>query len=172
MWMKWEGVFLRVRYCNLLDRILFPRKLPKTRTITYGDRSFMHCGPTLWNVLPADIKNCDDFNQFKSLLKTHLFKKAYNCSEWLWYPLMSVQNACYYVIFLLWFSLWWYMILYFTFSSCFYPYVCTYILCAFIVLLFLSSCLYWYMCKVLASRWSRHYKEINYYYYYYYYYYY
>ena len=55
--------------------------VPKTRTITYGDRSFMHCGPTLWNELPIDLKHCDDFNRFKSLLKTHLFKKAYPCFE-------------------------------------------------------------------------------------------
>ena len=55
--------------------------VPKTRTITYGDRSFLHCGPTFWNVRAVDLKHCDDFNQFKSLLKTHLFFKAYPYSE-------------------------------------------------------------------------------------------
>ena len=55
--------------------------VPKTRTKTYGDRSFVHCSPMLWNELPHDLKNCELFDQFKSMLKTHLFKIAFPTSE-------------------------------------------------------------------------------------------
>ena len=51
--------------------------VPFTRTKTYGDRSFSHCSPALWNVLPVYMKCCDNFTQFKSFLKTHLFEKAF-----------------------------------------------------------------------------------------------
>ena len=55
--------------------------VPKTRTKTYGDRSFVHCSLMLWNELPHDLKNCELFDQFKSMLKTHLFKIAFPTSE-------------------------------------------------------------------------------------------
>jgi hypothetical protein len=45
----------------------------------YGDRSFWVAAPLLWNDLPRDIRECDSINCFKKVLKTHLFKKAYNC---------------------------------------------------------------------------------------------
>ena len=51
-------------------------KIPKTRS-KYGRRAFSHSGPTLWNQLPMDIRQCQTVQTFKSKLKTHLFKIAY-----------------------------------------------------------------------------------------------
>ena len=50
---------------------------PKSRTVTYGDRNFMNAAPRLWNSLPDPLRNCDKLDQFKKLLKTHLFKQAF-----------------------------------------------------------------------------------------------
>jgi hypothetical protein len=52
--------------------------IPKTRLVTYGDRSFSHAAPTLWNKLPIDIRNSSSVQMFKGKLKTYLFKQAYN----------------------------------------------------------------------------------------------
>ena len=45
---------------------------------TLGDRSFKCSGPKLWNELPKDIRNATTVQIFKRLLKTCLFKKAFN----------------------------------------------------------------------------------------------
>jgi hypothetical protein len=50
---------------------------PSTNLKTYGDRSFSMEPPTLWNKLPASIKNSATLLSFKSSLKQHLFKKAF-----------------------------------------------------------------------------------------------
>ena len=55
--------------------------VPKTRTKTYGDRSFRKAAPTLWNNLPEKIKATDSLPLFKKLLKTHLFKTAYTLTQ-------------------------------------------------------------------------------------------
>jgi hypothetical protein len=52
--------------------------VPKIRTKTYGERAFSVCGPSLWNELPINVKQCGNINIFKSKLKTHLFVTAYN----------------------------------------------------------------------------------------------
>ena len=44
---------------------------------TLGDRSFSVAATKLWNSLPIDIRQEDNFIKFKVLIKTHLFKKAY-----------------------------------------------------------------------------------------------
>ena len=44
----------------------------------YGDRSFSVAGPRLWNALHDDIRLCQSLDTFKRMLKTHLFKEAYN----------------------------------------------------------------------------------------------
>ena len=54
-------------------------KVPSQRTTTYGSRSFRASAPQLWNQLPEDIKNAGSVNTFKTLLKTHLFKRAFKC---------------------------------------------------------------------------------------------
>ncbi len=53
-------------------------KIPKVKRITLGTRSFRYSGPKLWNDLPMTIQQSKDIDSFKSMLKTHLFKLAYN----------------------------------------------------------------------------------------------
>ena len=45
---------------------------------TLGDRAFSSTAPNLWNSLPLHICLVDNFEHFKSLLKTHLFKLAFD----------------------------------------------------------------------------------------------
>ena len=51
---------------------------PRTNRRTIGDSSFAAAAPTLWNALPQEIRQCQNINVFKCLLKTHLFRLAYN----------------------------------------------------------------------------------------------
>ncbi|XP_033747064.1 uncharacterized protein LOC117332287 [Pecten maximus] len=51
---------------------------PKTRTKTYGDRRFDKAAASLWNRLPLKIRSARKIDSFKTLLKTHLFKLAFN----------------------------------------------------------------------------------------------
>jgi hypothetical protein len=53
-------------------------RVPSFRTETYGARSFKVTAPVLWNSLPDDMKQIQTLTTFKRLLKTHLFKTAYN----------------------------------------------------------------------------------------------
>ena len=48
-------------------------KPPKINTKTYGERSFQFAAPKLWNSLPIHIRNAPSLDNFKSVLKTHLF---------------------------------------------------------------------------------------------------
>ena len=57
---------LRLKYPGL--------KLKKT----LGDRAFSSAAPNLWNNLPLDIRLVDNFERFKSLLITHLFRLAFD----------------------------------------------------------------------------------------------
>ena len=52
--------------------------VPKTKTITYGDRAFSVAGPRAWNVLPTDIRTCVSETAFRRQLKTFLFLKFYS----------------------------------------------------------------------------------------------
>ena len=45
----------------------------------FYDRAFQVASPGLWNGLPNDIRNAKTMDVFKSLVKTHLFRKAYAC---------------------------------------------------------------------------------------------
>ena len=60
---------LRSSDCNL---VLVPRTYSK-----YGDRRFSVSGPVLWNDLPENIRDADSTAIFKTLLKTHLYSKAF-----------------------------------------------------------------------------------------------
>ena len=44
----------------------------------YGSRAFSYAGPSFYNQLPLQVKLADNDTTFKSLLKTHLFKKCFN----------------------------------------------------------------------------------------------
>ena len=52
-------------------------KMPVSRLKSYGDCAFSGAAPTLWNKLPANNRNASSLGNFKSLLKTHLFKVAF-----------------------------------------------------------------------------------------------
>ena len=53
--------------------------VPKTNKKTpHGDRAFSAAAPRLWNSLPLDLKISPSVSIFKSRLKTHLFKLAFN----------------------------------------------------------------------------------------------
>ena len=47
-------------------------------TLSYGNRSFRKASAELWNRLPLNVKNCQTVNLFKTSLKTHLFKIAFD----------------------------------------------------------------------------------------------
>ncbi|KAK3708371.1 hypothetical protein QZH41_014830 [Actinostola sp. cb2023] len=53
-------------------------RVPRSATSTYGDRTYSIAAPKLWNNLPETIRNAGTINQFKSMVKTHLFKDAFN----------------------------------------------------------------------------------------------
>jgi len=50
----------------------------KVRLDRTGARAFSYAAAKLWNKLPVDLRTCTEINVFKSQLKTHLFKKAYD----------------------------------------------------------------------------------------------
>jgi len=47
-------------------------QVPVSRLKSYGDFAFSVTAPTLWNRLPADIRDASSLEDFKSVLKTHL----------------------------------------------------------------------------------------------------
>jgi len=53
-------------------------QVPRTRTVTYGPRSFAISGLTIWNTLPSTLRvSTTTLGQFQSGLKTILFRLAY-----------------------------------------------------------------------------------------------
>ena len=50
--------------------------VPKTRT-NWGDKSFAHAGPFLWNQLPKHIRDSGTVDTFKDKFKFHLFQTAF-----------------------------------------------------------------------------------------------
>ena len=50
----------------------------KKHRTRYGLRALKNYGPTQWNSLPIEIRKAVTLEKFKSLLKTHLFGKAYS----------------------------------------------------------------------------------------------
>ena len=52
-------------------------QVPMSRLKSYGDCAFGVAAPTLWNKLPANIRNASSLGNFKSLLKTHLFNVTF-----------------------------------------------------------------------------------------------
>ena len=51
-------------------------KIPKRNFKSFGQRSFSFMAPSLWNSLPATLRNVPTLSQFKSQLKT-LFAQAF-----------------------------------------------------------------------------------------------
>ena len=44
---------------------------------TFGQKSFYHAAPEVWNQLPFNLRSCKVLSVFKKLLKTHFFKIAF-----------------------------------------------------------------------------------------------
>ena len=51
--------------------------IPAVNSVTYGERTFSFCAPTLCNTLPDSLQKADSVSSFKSALKTFLFRKFY-----------------------------------------------------------------------------------------------
>ena len=52
--------------------------IPFNRKRTQGDRGFRFRGPSYWNLLPNYIKEAENFEKFKKLLKTHFLDYLLN----------------------------------------------------------------------------------------------
>ena len=52
-------------------------KIPKRNLKSFGQRYFSFMAPSLWNSLPATLRNVPTLSQFKSQLKTFLFAQAF-----------------------------------------------------------------------------------------------
>ena len=52
-------------------------QVPVSQLKSYGDCTFSVAAPTLWNKLPTDNRNVSSLENFKSILKTLLFKVAF-----------------------------------------------------------------------------------------------
>ena len=60
------------------EELLLQLPMGKTKK-TLGDRSFQIAAPSLWNSLPASVRDIDNFLVFKRTIKTYLFRKAFSC---------------------------------------------------------------------------------------------
>lgn len=58
--------------------LLEPSTLSCKTYTTLGDRTFMEYALKLWNALPVDIRNATNVDKFKSPLKSHFLRLAYN----------------------------------------------------------------------------------------------
>ena len=63
------------RLRNDLDYFLL--SVPCIANYNRTERSFTYAGPHVWNKLPYHLRTCYDINDFKTKLKTHLFREAF-----------------------------------------------------------------------------------------------
>ena len=68
--------YMPKRTLRSIDALLL--KVPRFKNKTLGTRTFAYAAASLWNCLPVEIRPAHNINNFKSLLKTRLFKLAYN----------------------------------------------------------------------------------------------
>ncbi|KAF7658228.1 hypothetical protein LDENG_00016030 [Lucifuga dentata] len=52
--------------------------IPRTKLKTKGDCAFAVVAPRLWNSLPNNIRLAETVDSFKRLLKTFLYRQAFN----------------------------------------------------------------------------------------------
>lgn len=53
-------------------------RIPRSRLVSCGDRSFSCVAPRLWNNLPIELRTSNSLSSFKSALKTFLFRSAFS----------------------------------------------------------------------------------------------
>ena len=56
------------------QNLLAEKRVSLKRT---GERAYSFAAAKLWNQLPATLRACDNLNDFKRMLKTHLFREAF-----------------------------------------------------------------------------------------------
>ena len=56
-------------------------EITHTTRKTFAARSFSIMGPEIWNGLPDKLRKLDNYSPFKKVLKTHLFKVAFQLSS-------------------------------------------------------------------------------------------
>ena len=62
----------------------WPRRLESRTNASIGQRSFTVATPVVWNALPPELHSqLNSRRQFRSKLKTYLFRQAYNTA---WFP--------------------------------------------------------------------------------------
>ena len=62
------------------DLDYFLLKRPSVSNLVRTERGFSFCGPSIWNNLPYSVRTSNNILQFKKLLKTHLFREAFEVS--------------------------------------------------------------------------------------------
>ena len=71
--------FIKIRRRNRSSRHRpLMLEVPFVRRATLAARAFDYAGPFLWNSLPADIVTAQSISDFKTKLKTHFMKIAYD----------------------------------------------------------------------------------------------
>ncbi len=68
-------VYTPTRTLRSADKCLLVK--PKMNLVTFGQKSFYHAAPEVWNQLPFNLRSCKVLSIFKKLLKTHFFKIAF-----------------------------------------------------------------------------------------------
>ena len=51
--------------------------VPLVSTRSFGQRSFVHSAPSVWNSLPYQLRSSGSLVSFKSALKTHLYTEVF-----------------------------------------------------------------------------------------------
>ena len=64
--------------CSLCNVLMKSFSVLKTNLNTFSLGSFTFLAPSVWNSLPADLRNAPSLACFRSQLKTHLFCLAFN----------------------------------------------------------------------------------------------
>ena len=70
----WKQTATRCMCLNNWDLLVVPR----SHSVIYGNRTFSNVAPSLCNNVSHQLWYCENINTFKGLLKTHLFKFAYD----------------------------------------------------------------------------------------------
>ena len=66
----------KINFSFLKKKCFCLLKVPRIRT-KFGARAFSASGPTLWNLLPANLRVAKSISSFRKLLKTHFFDLAF-----------------------------------------------------------------------------------------------
>ena len=66
-----------VRSLRSSDKLLLLDRSLRSSKVSLGDGAFERLAPKLWNGLPLSIRSSNSLASFKSNLKTHLFRQAF-----------------------------------------------------------------------------------------------